>query len=68
MNENRIWELFAEKLSGEASENDLAELNKLIQEKPEISYALEILMAFWGHGNQGNERVATEKTKKATTR
>jgi len=64
MYEERVWELIAAKLSGEASEHDLAELDRLIREKPEISYQLEILLAFWGHAAQGLEKQQLKELKR----
>jgi hypothetical protein len=47
MMENRISILFARRLSGEASDQDLAELNGLLKEYPEASFQLDILLNWW---------------------
>ncbi|HZX60074.1 MAG TPA: FecR domain-containing protein [Mucilaginibacter sp.] len=47
MPQNRIWELIARKLSGEANENELAELETLLREDPELHYPLQAIADLW---------------------
>ena len=39
----RIWRLMALKLSGEASQSELQELQELLQDNPHILYSMEVL-------------------------
>src|SRR5437868_10833761 len=45
--ENRIWELMARKLSGEASEEEIKELQELLQKNPDIAYTMGVLDGLW---------------------
>jgi putative ABC transport system permease protein len=45
--QNRIWRLMAKKLSGEASEQELQELEDLIKENPDLVFQLQIITDFW---------------------
>lgn len=45
--ENRIWNLLALKLSGEATPNDLSELDKYLEEHPDVKNIAESLDSFW---------------------
>ena len=45
--ENRIWNLLALKLSGEASQNDLKELNKYLEGHPELNKISDNIQSFW---------------------
>ena len=40
---DRIWELFSRKLSNEATEVELQELQVLLREQPNEAYSLEIM-------------------------
>lgn len=44
---NIIWELMAKKLSGEATAADLAELEALLRQHPDVHYAAEHLTDLW---------------------
>jgi transmembrane sensor len=46
-NIERIWILMARKLSAEASEIELAELEQLLRQQPEENYSLEIMQDLW---------------------
>ncbi len=46
-NIERIWSLMAKKLSEEASEMELAELEQLLRQQPEENYSLEIMQDLW---------------------
>ena len=39
----RIWRLMALKLAGEASRDELQELQQLLQDNPHIQYSMEVL-------------------------
>ena len=45
--ENRIWNLLALKLSGEATLDDLNELNKYLEDHPGVKTVAESLDSFW---------------------
>ena len=40
---SRIWTLMARKLSGEATPDELTELERLQQQHPEITYSLQLI-------------------------
>lgn len=46
-NQDRIWQLFARKMSGEASKEELQELEELLKEDPSISIQLQLITEFW---------------------
>jgi hypothetical protein len=56
MEESRLWLLISLKLSGEASEQDLAELNKILAEHPCVTHQLDMLISLWE-----NKRVPQDK-------
>jgi transmembrane sensor len=47
MNQNRFWNLLAKKLSGEASPDELAELEKLMKDHPDWIFAAEHIEDLW---------------------
>ncbi|MCO5239614.1 MAG: FecR domain-containing protein [Chitinophagaceae bacterium] len=49
MSHNIIWQLVARKLSGEISLNELKELERLLQEDPELAYKVDIYCRYFGH-------------------
>ena len=44
---SRLWTLMAKKLTGEASQDELIELEGLIQKTPDAHYVVEILTLWW---------------------
>jgi putative ABC transport system permease protein len=50
----RIWILMARKLSGEATAEELAELARIQQEHPEITYSLQVLSDLWHSQQKGS--------------
>lgn len=44
---NRLWTLMAKKLTGEASQDELIELEGLVQTTPDAHYVIEILTLWW---------------------
>jgi ferric-dicitrate binding protein FerR (iron transport regulator) len=55
MSTDRIWTLIARKLTGEASANELSELEQLIRENPEIHLQLQAVTETWGKEHPNNE-------------
>ncbi len=53
MNEERFWELVSLQLSGEAQPGELAELEILLQEHPDLSFRKEVMTAIWQSKNSG---------------
>lgn len=47
MQEEYIWNLIAKKLSGEASADELLELENLLKAKPELHYSLQTIIDLW---------------------
>jgi len=55
---DRIWHLMARKFSGEATEEELKELEVWLQKHPEMTYSLQLLADLWkarrsGFGGKG---------------
>jgi putative ABC transport system permease protein len=46
-NQDLIWELIAKKLAGEASPEELKQLDELLQQHPNASYPMELLTHMW---------------------
>ena len=44
---DRLWMLMARKLAGEASQDDLIELEMEVQKNPDAHYVIEILSEWW---------------------
>lgn len=47
MNQNEFWTLLAKKLAGEANEEELAQIEELLQQHPELVYSAEKLQDIW---------------------
>lgn len=47
MNNNQIWNLIARKLSGEASLDEIRQLDKMISEDPELAYLIELYTTYF---------------------
>jgi putative ABC transport system permease protein len=45
--QDRIWSLYAKKLDGEATADELLELDALLRKHPEMTYSLDILAELW---------------------
>jgi putative ABC transport system permease protein len=56
--QNRIWRLMSKKLSGEASEEELQQLEEMIRENPDLVFQLQIITDFWEKKQQ--EQQASE--------
>lgn len=47
--QDRIWEIVAKKLAGEASVHELEELEQTLRENPELHYSLQTISDLWFH-------------------
>ena len=55
---DQIWNLIAKKLSGEGSEEDIRELEKLLRENPDLHYPLQAITDLWNTDLQVNQNDA----------
>jgi ferric-dicitrate binding protein FerR (iron transport regulator) len=55
MTQDRIWELIAKKLSGEAIEPELKELEDMLRQQPDIHYAIQTVADVWHHNLPSQE-------------
>ena len=60
MAQNRFWNLLAKKLSGDASPLELEELEKLLNEQPELSYFAEQASNLWKQRKQPQDEYDAE--------
>ena len=61
---DRIWSLIAKKLAGEASDDELAELEQLLKKYPDATYPMELLTDLW----QQQQNVDASEIDKAFAR
>jgi len=54
MKEEKLWQLVSLKLSGEASPEELSELNRLITESADLAFRIHFLEEFWKSKQQDN--------------
>jgi len=47
--QDRIWEIVAKKLAGEASVHELEELEEILRSNPELHYSLQTISDLWFH-------------------
>ncbi|MBK8086774.1 MAG: hypothetical protein IPK31_01670 [Chitinophagaceae bacterium] len=52
MSRDKIWHLFARKISGEASKEELQELDLLVKEDSSLYYELQSLIHLWEQESQ----------------
>lgn len=64
----RIWELISRKLSNEATEVELQELQSLLQQQPEEAYSLEIMEDLWKASTKENKQYAEYQYKQLIQR
>jgi len=64
MQEEYIWNLVAKKLSGEASEEELHELENLLKGKPELHYSLQTISDLWEQAIPQSKEFADEAFRK----
>ncbi len=55
MDKERIWNLIAKKLAGEASPDDLKELESVLRLEPDLHYSLEALQDIWKKHEEADE-------------
>ncbi len=55
MSKNKIWELIANKLSGEATIEELRELENLLRANPEMHYPMQTVADLWHHATPDTE-------------
>src|ERR1700744_3697761 len=55
---SRIWILMARKLSGEATPEEIAELERFQQQHPEMTYSLQVLTDLWKSHPTGDDTEA----------
>ncbi|HTQ26621.1 MAG TPA: FecR family protein [Puia sp.] len=60
MQEEKIWNLIAGKLSGEASEQDLQELEMLLRCYPDLHYPMQNIMDLWNANPQEKKEEAAK--------
>lgn len=69
MNDARLYVLIGRKLSGEATDEELAELEQLIRRKPVQPYMLEMLQEIWAKkGKVPDEQLLDEKWERLASR
>jgi transmembrane sensor len=55
MSKNTIWELIAKKLSGEASIEELSQLESLLRANPDMHYPMQTVADLWHHSTPDTE-------------
>jgi ferric-dicitrate binding protein FerR (iron transport regulator) len=68
MNESRIFVLLGKKLSNEATAEELAELERLLDDKPVGAYELELLREVWQKKPEVNELLPDKEWEKISDR
>jgi hypothetical protein len=63
-----IWVLMARKLSGEASEDELAALQQLLIQNPQETYSLEIMQDIWKNKPATDPRFSESSYKELSIR
>lgn len=69
--QDRIWTLMARKMAGEATPEELRELEELLQKYPDITYPAELLLNFWEQGqprDKGEAEAAYERLRRRLAR
>ena len=51
---NKIWTLVARKLAGEISSDEIQEMNKLIEENPDLHFSIEFILNDWEHSKEAD--------------
>jgi transmembrane sensor len=51
MADERIWELMARKLAGEASVEELGELDQLVRTNPDLHFSIQAITDLWDHNH-----------------
>ena len=68
MAEDLTWNLIAKKLSGEASEEDLKDLERLLRENPDLHYPVQTIMDLWVSDLKFNQHEAHDAFHKHVER
>ena len=58
--QSRLWILMARKLAGEASQDELIELEGLVQKIPDAHYIIEILTFWWQLSEKSGKELAEQ--------
>ena len=64
----RIWNLMARKFSGDATAEELAELELLLLQSPQENYSMEILLDLWNSKRELNRQYSENKYKELILR
>ncbi len=67
-NTERIWILVARKFSGDATSEELAELELLLLQSPRENYSMEILYDLWNSKDESNRQYSENKYKELMLR
>ena len=59
--QNRIWQLLARKLAGEASAEELSALQELLERHPDIGQSAEWITGYWQQPATANEEAAASR-------
>lgn len=62
MSTDRIWQLMARKLAGEASASELQELDNLLRANPELHLSIQTITDLWQHRNETKSDETLPKT------
>ena len=62
MEEKRLWELIAKKAAGEANDDELQELSRLLEKFPEAMYSIETIGHYW---NAQKDQIAIAEREEA---
>jgi hypothetical protein len=57
---SRLWTLMAKKLTREASQDELIELEGLIQKTPDAHYVIEIVTLWWQRSEESGKEQAEQ--------
>jgi len=68
INTDRIWNLMARKFSGEATTEELSELELLLLKNPQENYSMEILHDLWNSTPELNRQYSENKYKELVLR
>jgi transmembrane sensor len=68
MNHDRLLELIGRKLSGEASQQELTELEQMLISDPSLGERYKMLQQFWEHHDHIHQQVIEEGLRKALNR
>jgi hypothetical protein len=58
--QSRLWTLMAKKLAGEASQDELIELEVLVQKTPSAHYIIEIVTFWWQLSEKSGKEFAEQ--------